>query len=123
MTKTLRVVADPSTVSMAEAIRVTASTAPLLVITSRALDDVAVELDGRGAARDYLVGLVESTCHRQSASPCRLAMAGRARRSSRRTVGPMNAWPAGLPATARISRQSLARCLGCGGHPDATANG
>jgi len=59
-TKTFRVVADPAAVSMAAAISVVAGTAPLFIMTRRALDDLAVELGGRPAAAAFLREVVES---------------------------------------------------------------
>jgi hypothetical protein len=56
----LSITADPARVSMAGAIRRMAGAAPLLVITGRALLDLAAELGGMDAAALFLLELVES---------------------------------------------------------------
>ena len=61
--KTLRVVADPAAVSMADAIRAMASTAPLFVITAQALGDLTDELGSMDAALGYLLRLAEDLGH------------------------------------------------------------
>ena len=58
MSRTMKLTADPARISMAAAIRRAAWVAPCLVLTGRALLDLAAELGGGqdGAAR-FLVGL------------------------------------------------------------------
>ncbi len=50
MTRTMRITADASKVSMAASIRATAKAVPLLVLTTRALGELARELGGTEAA-------------------------------------------------------------------------
>ena len=54
---------DPSSVSVAASIRVAAEAAPLLVITGRALADLARELGSMDAAGRYLCTLAEEIGH------------------------------------------------------------
>jgi len=60
MSRTLRVTADPSTVSMAASIRATARAAPLFLLTVRALAELADELGGYSAAAEFLLEIAES---------------------------------------------------------------
>ena len=60
MTRTMRVTADASKVSMAASIRAVASAAPLFVIGVRALGDLAAELGSMDAATTFLLGVAES---------------------------------------------------------------
>ena len=60
MSRTLRVTADPTTVSLAASIRAMASVAPLFVISVRALGDLADELGSMDAAATFLFELAEA---------------------------------------------------------------
>ncbi len=60
MSRTLRITADPTTVSMAASIRAMASVAPLFVISVRALGDLAAELGSMDAAAEFLLGVAEA---------------------------------------------------------------
>ncbi len=60
MTRTMRVTADASKVSMARAIRATAQAAPLFLLTVRALGDLAAELGSMDAAVTFLLELAEA---------------------------------------------------------------
>ena len=57
--KALHITADPTTVSMAASIRAAAQAAPMLVLTTRALGELAHELGGMGAAAGFLLGVAE----------------------------------------------------------------
>ncbi len=59
MTRTLRIIADPTTVSMAASIRATAVIAPLFVLSVRALGDLAAELGSMDAAARHLLSVAE----------------------------------------------------------------
>jgi hypothetical protein len=56
----MKITADPARVSMAAAIRAAAEAAPLLVITGRALADLADELGSMEAAVGFLLELAEA---------------------------------------------------------------
>ncbi len=60
MSRTLRITADATTVSMAASIRATAQAAPLFVISVRALGDLAAELRSMDAAVTFLLELAEA---------------------------------------------------------------
>ena len=60
MTRTMRVTADASKVSMAASIRAMAQVAPLFVISVRALSELADELGGMDAAAAFLLEIAES---------------------------------------------------------------
>ncbi len=60
MSRTMRITADASKVSMAASIRATAQAAPLFLLTVRALADLADELGGMDAAVAFLLGIAES---------------------------------------------------------------
>ncbi len=60
MTRTMRVLADASKVSMAASIRAMASVAPLFVLSTRALAELAAELGGYGEAATYVLELAEA---------------------------------------------------------------
>ena len=60
MTRTLRVTADASTVSMARAIRAASRAAPLFVLSTRALGELADELGGMDAAIGELRAIAEA---------------------------------------------------------------
>ena len=61
MTRRRSVQVDPAAISMSAAIRVAAQASPLLVITGRALGDLASELGGWVAAAEHLLALAEQT--------------------------------------------------------------
>jgi len=58
---TLNIQVDPEAVSVAESIRTAAEVAPLLVLSSRALANLADELGTMEAAAEYLQGVAEAT--------------------------------------------------------------
>jgi len=60
MTRTMRITADASKVSMAASIRATAKAAPLLCLTVRALGELADELGGYSTAAAFLLEIAES---------------------------------------------------------------
>ena len=60
MSRTMRVTADASKVSMAASIRAVASVAPLFVIGVRALADLAAELGSMDAAAAFLLDVAEA---------------------------------------------------------------
>ena len=60
MSRTMRITADASKVSMAASIRATASAAPLFMLTVRALGDLAAELGSMDAAAAYLLDVAEA---------------------------------------------------------------
>ena len=59
MSKAARLMIDPSTLSMAASIRAAAQAGPLLVLTTRALRDLAHELGGHDRAAECLLTIVE----------------------------------------------------------------
>jgi len=60
MSKRLHLTVDPSSVSVAAAIRVAAEAAPLLIVSGRALADLTRELGGHEAAATFLLELAEA---------------------------------------------------------------
>jgi len=60
MTRTMRITADASKVSMAASIRATARAAPLFLLTVRALADLAAELGSMDAAAAFLLDVAEA---------------------------------------------------------------
>ena len=60
MTRRLTVTVDPSALSMAASIRAAAQAAPMLVLTTRALRNLADELGGHEHAADFLLNLAEA---------------------------------------------------------------
>ncbi len=60
MTRILRVITDPSALSMAASIRAMAQVAPLFVISVRALGALAAELRSMDAAVTFLLELAEA---------------------------------------------------------------
>jgi len=63
MSRRLHITADPAAVSIASAIRAAAEAAPLLVVSGRALADLARELGGEEAAAAFLLTLAEEIGH------------------------------------------------------------
>ena len=63
MSRRLTVQVDPSALSMAASIRAAAQAGPLLVLTTRALRDLAHELGGHDRAADFLLTVAEEIGH------------------------------------------------------------
>jgi len=63
MSRSLKVIIDPRSVSPAASIRVAARSAPLLIIGGRALADLAAELGSPEAAGAFLLELAEDIGH------------------------------------------------------------